>query len=109
MKHGDKEKLDQCLDILDTTDLGLSMVWLWVWCTIREKLENGDYQQLLSADESWDLLVKAVESGQGFSLTYGADELDEHITDWMIENGLITYLDEDYLEEDEEEQDNGDN
>ena len=109
MKTDDKDKLNKCLEILDTTDLGLSLVWLWVWSTVREKLEGGDYDQLVTADEAWDLLVQAVDSGQGFSLTYGADELDEHITDWMIENDLITYLDEDYLEEDEEEQDNGDN
>ena len=82
---------------------------LWVWSSVVDKLEDGDFDQLVSREEAWDLLVKAVDGGIGFSLTYGADELDEHITDWMIEAGLITDLDEDYLEEDEEEQDNGDN
>lgn len=107
MKLEDKDKLNKCLEILDTTDLGLSLVWLWVWSTVREKLEGGDYDQLVSMDEAWDLLVGAVESGIGFSLTYGADELDDHITDWMIETGLIADLDVDYIEE--EEEDNGDN
>ena len=109
MKNDDMNKLNQCLDILDTTDLGFSLVWLWVWSSVVDKLEDGDFDQLVSREEAWDLLVKAVDGGIGFSLTYGADELDEHITDWMIEAGLITDLDEDYLEEDEEEQDNGDN
>ena len=109
MKNDDMQKLNQCLDILDTTDLGFSLVWLWVWSSVVDKLEDGDFDQLVSREEAWDLLVKAVDGGIGFSLTYGADELDEHITDWMIEAGLITDLDEDYLEEDEEEQDNGDN
>ena len=109
MKNDDMQKLNQCLEILDSTDLGFSLVWLWVWSSVVDKLEDGDFDQLVSREEAWDLLVKAVDSGIGFSLTYGADELDEHITDWMIEAGLITDLDEDYLEEDEEEQDNGDN
>ena len=109
MKNDDMQKLNQCLEILDTTDLGFSLVWLWVWSSVVDKLEDGDFDQLVSREEAWDLLVKAVDGGIGFSLTYGADELDEHITDWMIEAGLITDLDEDYLEEDEEEQDNGDN
>ena len=109
MKNDDMQKLNQCLEILDSTDLGFSLVWLWVWSSVVDKLEDGDFDQLVSREEAWDLLVKAVDGGIGFSLTYGADELDEHITDWMIEAGLITDLDEDYLEEDEEEQDNGDN
>ena len=109
MKNDDMQKLNQCLEILDSTDLGFSLVWLWVWSSVVDKLEDGDFDQLVSREEAWDLLVKAVDGGIGFSLTYGADQLDEHITDWMIEAGLITDLDEDYLEEDEEEQDNGDN
>ena len=110
MKNDDMQKLNQCLEILDSTDLGFSLVWLWVWSSVVDKLEDGDFDQLVSREEAWDLLVKAVDGGIGFSLTYGADELDEHITDWMIETGLITDLDEDYLEEDEEEEeDNGDN
>ena len=110
MKNDDMQKLNQCLEILDSTDLGFSLVWLWVWSSVVDKLEDGDFDQLVSREEAWDLLVKAVDGGIGFSLTYGADELDEHITDWMIEAGLITDLDEDYLEEDEEkEEDNGNN
>ena len=110
MKNDDMNKLNQCLDILDTVDLGFSLVWLWLWSSVVDKLEDGDFDQLVSREEAWDLLVKAVDGGIGFSLTYGADELDEHITDWMIEAGLITDLDEDYLEEDEEkEEDNGNN
>ena len=110
MKNDDMQKLNQCLELLDSTDLGFSLVWLWVWSSVVDKLEDGDFDQLVSREEAWDLLVKAVDGGIGFSLTYGADELDEHITDWMIEAGLITDLDEDYLEEDEEkEEDNGNN
>lgn len=89
MKTDDMKKLNQCLDILDTTDLGLSMVWLWTWSTIKYFLEDGDWDQLVSEDEAWELLCKAVESGQGFSLEYGAEDHHEHVKDWMLENGLI--------------------
>ena len=94
MKTDDMKKLNQCLDILDTTDLGLSLVWLWTWSVVKDMLEGGDFDQLVSEDEAWDLLVKAVESGQGFSLEYGAEEHGQHVQDWMIENGLITELEE---------------
>ena len=102
MKIDDMHKLNQCLDILDTTDLGLSMVWLWTWSQIKDNLEDGEYDQLVSEQEAWELLCKAVESGYGFSLEYGADQHYEDVRDWMFTNGLIKEF------EDEEEED-GDN
>ena len=44
MKPGDKDKLNQCLDILDTTDLGLSLVWLWTWSTIKSFNEDQEFR-----------------------------------------------------------------
>lgn len=100
MKSDDKDKLNQCLDILDTTDLGLSMVWLWTWSTIKGLLEGGDFIQKASEQTAWEELCKAVESGAGFTLEYGAEEHYEHVRDWMIEYGLIA--DEDEEEEEDE-------
>ena len=40
MKPEDKDKLNECLKILDTTDLGLSLVWLWTWSTINNIMEE---------------------------------------------------------------------
>lgn len=94
MNKNDKDKLNQCLSILDSTDLGLSLVWLWTWSTVKELLEGGDYDQLVSEDEAWDLLAKAVESGYGFTLEYGAEQNYEDVRDWMFENGLIGDLED---------------
>lgn len=106
MKPGDKDKLNKCLEILDTTDLGLSMVWLWTWSTVKEFLDSYDWDQLVSEDEAWELLSKAVESGHGFSLEYGAEDHYEDVKEWMLKEGLMK--DPDDLEE-EEEDDNADN
>ena len=105
MKPEDKDKLNQCLEILDTTDLGLSMVWLWTWSQIKDNMDDLDMDILVSEDEAWDLLCKAVESGYGFTLEYGADQHYEDVRDWMIQNGLMKEFDD--YEEDEE--DSGDN
>ena len=94
MKPNDINKLNQCLDILDTTDLGLSLVWLWTWSTIKGFLEDGDFKQMVSEQTAWEELCKAVESGYGFSLEYGAEDHHESVRDWMIENNLIKDLDE---------------
>lgn len=94
MLKGDKEKLNQCLDILDSTDLGLSMVWLYTWSLVKSFLEDGDYDQLVSEDEAWELLCKAVQDGYGFSLEYGAEQHYDDVRDWMFSNGLISDIEE---------------
>lgn len=108
MKIDDKDKLNECLRILDTTDLGLSMVWLWTWSTIMNFYEDESWKTRATKDEMWDHLVKAVADGRGFSLEYGAEQHYEDVVDWMQENGwLVDSMFEDD-EEDYEEEDNGD-
>ena len=102
MKPDTKDKLNKCLEILDSTDLGVSMTWLWVWSLIKDNLEDGEWDQLVSEDEAWDMLWKAVESGVGFTMEYGSEDLWEHVMGWMIEEGMIK-------EFEEEEEESGDN
>jgi len=56
MKPEDKDKLNECLAILDKTDLGLSLVWLWTWSTINNIFEDETYKQNCTIDEMWDHL-----------------------------------------------------
>ena len=105
MKSDDKDQLNKCLEILDTTDLGLSMVWLWTWSTINNILEDESYKAKVSKDDMWDNLCKAVISGHGFSLEYGAEQHHDDVTEWMINSDYIvdTMFEEDEEEEDEDE------
>jgi hypothetical protein len=107
MQPGDKEKLDQCLEILDSTDLGMSLVWLWTWSTIKEILDGGEWDQLVSEDEAWDILAKDVARGYEFTLQWGVEDHYEHVQDWMIDKGLISHLDLDGDEEDVLESEQG--
>lgn len=99
MRSDDKDKLNQCLEILDTTDLGLSMVWLWTWSTIDNILKDDEYKANATMDDMWGHLCNAVSAGQGFSLEYGAEQHQEEVLDWMMSRGFIT----DLSEEDEDE------
>lgn len=91
-KPGDMEKLNAALGILDSTDLGLSLVWLWTWSTIQNLREDEQLKFNLSEVEIWDKLVSAVSSGHGFSLEYGAEQHYEDVRDWMFENNIMIDL-----------------
>jgi hypothetical protein len=89
MKPSDKDKLNQCLEILDTTDLGLSMVWLWTWSTIDNILKDETYKANVTLDQMWEHLCESVKAGQGFSLEYGAEQHQEEVFDWMMSREFI--------------------
>lgn len=102
MKPEDKDKLNKCLEILDTTDLGLSMVWLWTWSTIKNLMEDETFVMKCSEQDMWDHLCEAVEAGHGFSLEYGAEQHYEEVIEWMLNREyMIDSMFEDDLTNDE--------
>ena len=104
MKPADKDKLNECLKILDTTDLGLSLVWLWTWSTINNILDDKTYRAKVTQDQMWDHLCEAVEAGHGFSLEYGAEQHYEDVMQWMLNRDyMIDLLDDREEDEDEDE------
>jgi len=102
MKPDDKDKLNKCLEILDTTDLGLSLVWLWTWSTIDNILHDETFKAKATRDEMWDHLCEAVSAGQGFSLEYGAEQHHEDVLEWMLNR---EYIVDTMFEEEEEDED----
>ena len=100
MQAGDKDKLNECLDILDSTDLGLSLVWLYTWSIIKDLMDGGDWLSTQTEDQMWDNLCEAVESGYGFSLEYGSQQMHDDVLEWMLNRDYLL----DPEEEDEEEE-----
>ena len=103
MKPEDKDKLNKCLEILDTTDLGLSLVWLWTWSTINNILDDDNYNAKVTQDDMWNHLCEAVEAGQGFSLEYGAEQHQDDVLEWMLNRDYIT--DPEWEEEEDKDED----
>jgi hypothetical protein len=104
MKPEDKDKLNECLKILDTTDLGLSMVWLWTWSTIKNFMEDEQMKFKLNEDEVWDELNEAVKSGYTFTLEYGAEQHHDDVQEWLFNKDIMV----DMMFEEEEEETNAD-
>lgn len=89
MKTADRDKLHKCLEILQTTNLGLPMVWLWTWSTIVDILDDPTYHPQVNLDTVWTKLCEDVSAGKVFSLEYGAEQHWDEVTDWMHENEFI--------------------
>jgi hypothetical protein len=100
MRPDDKDKLNKCLKILESTDLGLSLVWLWTWDTMKSIADSGDYELLTDEDGMWEMLCLAVEDDHGFSLEYGAEQLYDDVLEWMLRKEILGDIEE---EEEEEE------
>lgn len=89
MQAGNKDKLNKCLEILDSTDLGLSLVWLWTWNIIKDLMEDTEWKCTQTEDQMWDNLCEAVSSGMGFGLEYGAEQIYEDVRDWMFSRDYL--------------------
>jgi hypothetical protein len=97
-----KMQLDQMVDHLNNMPIGMSLVWLWVWDLIRDKYKNYEFIDEMSdyvvtpgttLDIIWDKLWGNPPSD--FTLEYGAEQIDEAILDWMIDNEFLSAVDED--------------
>jgi hypothetical protein len=105
-----KMQLDQMVDQLNNMPIGMSLVWLWVWDLIRDKYRNYEFVDEMSdyivtngttLDIIWEKLWNNPPSD--FTLEYGAEQIDEAILDWMIDNEFLAILEEDaWLDEEEE-------
>lgn len=95
-------QLDQIVNTLNGMDVGMALVWLWVWDVISDKYKNyssddfsNDYviTEGTTLDVIWNKLWDSPPND--FTLEYGAEQLDEAIFDWMIDQDFIAALEDD--------------
>ena len=98
-----KMQLDQIVDNLNNMDIPMSLVWLWTWDLIRDKFDNYSQDDVFISDYTvtagttldviWDKLWANPPSD--FTLEYGAEQMDEAILDWMIDENFIVAVEDD--------------
>lgn len=107
-----KMQLDQIVNTLNGMDISMSLVWLWSWDLIRDKFDRYSMDDFsneytitkgTTLDVIWEKLWENPPAD--FTLEYGAEQMDEAVHDWMIENEFIASLDEDQWLDDEEDSD----
>lgn len=96
--------LNELIARMDQLTVGLGLVWLWTWDTIKNYYTMPDDYIMKDEDTVFRALWEATATNNGFSLEYGAEEHEEEVREWLVNRGLMQYAD-DVLEEEEEEQD----
>lgn len=95
-------QLDQMVNHLNNLQVSNSLTWLWAWDIIRDKYKNASQDELIddyvlidgvTLDVIWDKLWENPPSD--FTLEYGAEQMDEAVLDWMIDNEFIALLEDD--------------
>ena len=94
--------LNKLIDGLQEIPVHPRLVWLYVWDIVKDKLdyyhaESGeDYitNSELTEKDVFDMFWEDSDKN-GFSLEYGAEDLNDAVFDWMLERDIIVVLDED--------------
>ena len=97
------QKLNEMILMCSELSVGLSMVWLWTWSTIKDYYDDED---LTIKDEEtvFAALWQAVAEGRGFSLEYGAEQHEEEVREWMFDQELMALSEDEEEDEDDEEE-----
>jgi hypothetical protein len=102
-----RKELDEIVDRLNSVPVSMSLIWTWAWDLIRFKYEEykevaeyNDYvvKRNITLDDIWDTLW--ANPSETFTLEYGALEMDEAVTEWLVDNSFLIPID-DVLDEDE--------
>jgi len=101
-------KLNQIIENIRQLDVFPSLVWVWCWDVVRDKLDthspgrDDDYltNPKFTEEDVWWMFVQDLDKNT-FSLEYGSEDLDEAIFEWMRERDILIYLEEDSDEESE--------
>jgi len=100
-------EVEEILDRIGKLRVFPPLVWVWTWDVARsiwtDIMEGGDPEYCTAKDEEemWELFWTQADKN-GFSLTYGDEDLYEHVRDWMFDQGIIEVYDGD-LDEDQDD------
>jgi hypothetical protein len=80
--------LTEIIDKISKLPVFPSLVWTWTWDVCVSALENfrsdEDYVVSMTNEEVWELFWRDADKN-GFTLEYGTEALNDHISDWLID------------------------
>ena len=100
------ERLTKILDDVTNLNVFPSLEWEWTWdvtlSTLRDFREDEEFIVNMDEKQTFDLFWDQADKN-GFTLEYGTEDLYEAVRDWMIDQGIVSYVED--QDEDEEAED----
>lgn len=97
-----KMQLDQIVNTLNSMDVAMSLIWVWAWDLIRDKYQSNEFitegsEYVVTAGTTLDTIWEKLWANppSDFTLEFGAEQMDEAVMDWMIDNNFLAVLEED--------------
>ena len=96
-------RIENIVDQIGNLGVFPPLVWVWTWDVAKSMLSNfrddEDYKVNMTDEEVWKLFWEQADEN-GFTLEYGVEDLDEHISDWLTKVGAVESNEEDEDEDD---------
>jgi hypothetical protein len=92
--------IEDIIEKISNLPVGQPLVWVYVWDVARDlyrDIQEGQEDDMVvnaGEDEVWELFWTQADKN-GFSLEYGTEDLYESLRDWMIDEELISMVEED--------------
>lgn len=84
-------KIESICEQISDLNLGIALVWVYVWENIRDFYDDADYK-IKDKETVWKVLVEHISKGESFTLGYGNESLSKHVYDWLTNNDLMVDL-----------------
>jgi hypothetical protein len=91
--------IEDIIEKISNLRVGMPLVWVYVWDVVRDlyrDIQEGreeEYSVTVGEEELWQLFWTQADQN-GFTLEYGTEDLYEAVRGWMIDEGIIEYLEE---------------
>ena len=101
-------EINKIIDQIGNLRVFPPLVWVWTWDIVVDMHKNhqpgvdDEYVAVMPLDQVWELFWTQADKN-GFTLEYGTEDCYESIRDWMIDEDILVYIEDEEESEDEDE------
>jgi hypothetical protein len=91
--------IEDIIEKISVLPVGQPLVWVYVWDVARQlwrDISDGQEEDMVvngEEEELWEIFWTQADKN-GFSLEYGTEDLYEAVRDWMIDEEIISFIED---------------
>ena len=96
------ERLTKIIEDVTNLNVFPSLVWVWSWdvalSTLKDFELDDEFKINMTEREMFDIFWDQADQN-GWSLEYGTEDLYDAIRDWMIDQNIVSYVEDEEAED----------